>query len=201
MRSVGVQVLIGLACLIGGCGKYGPPFPPEALAPSAVGDLMVSGSPAGVTLAWSAPEQNQRKRELQSIDGYTIMRRDAATDRANDGAFNVPAYSEIGTILDTHLAVQDELREKARAEGKPASRIKVDPALKRFSFVDPTPVQGTTYMYKVVPFNQGGVAGGVRDEYRVVFNGANSVVTRIVPGGLGALGDVDPFDVDDESPQ
>jgi hypothetical protein len=200
MQMIRAQVFIALVGLLGGCGKYGPPVPPEALAPSAVSGLAVSGSAEGVTLAWVAPELNQRKRELDSIDGYTVLRRDADADGNGtaEGDRGDRRFTELVTVPDTHLEVQRELREKARAEGTPTSRVKVDPALKRFTFIDRTPTAGAAYIYKVVPFNQGGVTGGVRDEYRVVFNGANSEVSRLMPGGLAALGEVDPFGSDEE---
>lgn len=192
MRIVGACLRAGFCLALVGCGKYGPPVPPESLAPAAVRELVITPATEGVTLQWTAPTQNQRRRELEDIDGYRIVRRTVA------GPGSVAATdSTLATIADTHLDVQADLRRQAAAEGRPTRRIKADPALSVFSYIDRTVTPGETYLYRVIPFNQGGVDGATGTEIRVAFNGAGSVVERLTPGGLAALGEPDPFDAED----
>ena len=50
----------------------------------------------------------------------------------------------------------------------------------KFTFTDATPVNGKTYVYQIVPQNQGGVEGQVGQIVKVVFQGEKSPVVMSV---------------------
>jgi hypothetical protein len=54
--------------------------------------------------------------------------------------------------------------------------VKAPAELLSFSYLDKNPKLGTTYIYQIVPKNQGGVDGQVGEVVRVVFQGAQSAV-------------------------
>lgn len=176
MKSIFTLLLILGLLTVNGCGKYGPPVPPEALSPRPVQALTVSASAQGVKFTWSAPDSDQRGEELKSLDGYNVYRSEidplaAPADR------NLADYQLIGTINDTHLAILQSLREQAIASGKPTRKIKVDSALKNFEFLDNKVGAKKVYLYKVVPFNQGSVEGQFNQFVKVLYNAEGSEIT------------------------
>ena len=186
------RVIVALAIFAAlGCGKYGRPVPPEALSPAEVRDLAVAAQLGGVALSWRAPNQDLRSKELTSIEGYKIR-------RASTGGDEPATVIDVGFVEDTHLAVQAELRAAAEAEGRASRRIKADPALSKFSFVDTTVESGRVYTYSIVPVNQGGTEGRVREALRVAFKGESSVVTRVPASGLAEAFAVQPPERDEE---
>ena len=179
MKRVRIAAVTALGLALVGCGKYGPPIPPEALSPAAVSELKASAAADSITLVWEAPERDRRKKELRSIEGYRVVR----TVVSADGTGKPPV--EVAFVEDTHIRVRDDLRARAEAEGRSARRVKADSTLSNFSVVDSAVESGTAYIYRVVPVNQGGVEGDVRHQIRVAFNGVDSRISK------SALADLD----------
>jgi hypothetical protein len=158
------------------CGRYGNPFPPEALAPQAVGNLSAKASETSIILAWTAPRNDLRGRELSTLDGYKIYRQQLSAEVTAEA---VPTRKRLepellAIIPDTHIAVRDELRVRAREEGKLARRVRVDPELVNFEYSDQDVLVGSLYKYTIVPFNQGRVEGLTREAVEVLFRGRQS---------------------------
>ena len=172
----GAQLSLTLCVLIAvqvvGCGRYKAPLPPEVLAPRGVNAFAVTGQPSGVLLSWKAPEVDRRGKELKSIEGYLIQRKQIVNrgDETSDDA----VFNDLGFIKDKHIEVREKLREQARAQGKIGRSIQAPEELISFSYIDKTAVQGATYLYQVVPQNQGRTEGLVTEVARVVFRGAQS---------------------------
>lgn len=165
---------------VAGCGKFGPPVPPEALAPSMVQQLEAAASTEGVRLAWRAPESDRRGKALKSLEGYRIYRRilNSAAEQPGENA-DAAQQELIATISDVHLEELERLREEARQSGKPARRVKVDPKFTTFIFADSAVQVGQVYTYSVVPFNQDGREGQPSRPVKVAFNGATSTVSEL----------------------
>jgi hypothetical protein len=182
LRTVLVSFLVSPLM---GCGKYGRPLPPEVFGPAEVTDLAARNEGAGLLLSWRAPSKDVRSRELKSIDGYRVVRATLSvggTGSAEPGqeqAKGAVSFEESAFIEDTHLAVLGKLRDAARAEGRNPRHVKGDPALTRFTFLDTTVKPGETYLYKVVPINQGGIEGLVREGVRVAFQRGESAVSAV----------------------
>lgn len=166
-----------VAILVAGCGKYGPPVPPEALGPAAVGDIAVTTDATSVSLSWKSPKSDIRSKELRSIDGYNVI-------RATLEGSGSPQFAPLAFIEDSHIRERDRLREEARAAGKPARRVDVPPSLTAFTYVDKTVTAGGRYMYRIVPVNQGGVLGATRESIRITFNGTASEIARVSAADL-----------------
>lgn len=164
-----------------GCGKYLPPLPPELLAPAPVDELQISADVQAVTFRWKAPERDERGESLKSINGYRIYRKDMAkaTDLINE---DIP-YNLIGTVEDLHLQELSKLREAAIAEGRPASKVRVEDELKQFTFSDNQVIPGQLYAYQIVPFNQGDVEGTPDKIIRVLYRGTTSEIALIDQAG------------------
>lgn len=159
-------VLLPLLVLVG-CGKFGPPLPPEVFSPKAVDGLSVSADDAGVKLSWNSPDRDVRGDELRSLDGYLVQRREISAEEDTD-------FETLETLPDVHLAALKEAREELRAKGLPTRRAKVSSDLTTFEYLDTLAEHGKNYLYKVVPTNQGGVEGEVLLFARVSFAGAAS---------------------------
>ena len=170
-------LVFALGFLMSGCGRYKPPLPPEMFAPKAVDALSVTASESGVIFSWTAPDEDRRGKELKFIDGYAIQRKTIAEkgDETNPKIH----FATIGFVADRHVKVREELRAAARAEGKIGRAIESPAEYTKFSFVDGTPKAATTYMYQVVPQNQGGTDGVVREVARVTFKGAASDIAMV----------------------
>ncbi|MGI6524102.1 MAG: hypothetical protein ACOX2O_02255 [Bdellovibrionota bacterium] len=176
-KMIARNTLCSLLLLNVACGRYGDPQPPEFFAPQGVNNLQVTADLNGVLLKWEAPEQDRRGEALKSIDGYFVNRR--IISKASDLLDPDIEDEVLGTVLDTHLQVLKDLRQKAIEEGKISRKVSVDEALKRFSYVDSTVKPGVTYLYSIVPFNQGRTEGLVPLKAKVLFRGDSSVVTMI----------------------
>ncbi len=157
-----------------GCGKYLPPIPPEMVAPKAVEALEASTTAEQVSLKWTSPEQDRRGKELQAIDGYTVQRKEIAA-RGDETNPNVE-FVDLGFVKDSHVQVRERLRKEAREQGKIGRTVKAPAELTQFAFADSKVQNGKTYLYQVVPQNQGGVDGVVNQVVRVVFKGQESNV-------------------------
>ena len=174
-----------LLCSLVGCGKYGRPLPPEVFGPAEVTDLAARNEGAGLLLSWRAPSKDVRSRELKSIDGYRVVRAAlpvgdiGSADPGQEQAKGAVSFGQSAFIEDTHLTVLGKLRDAARAEGRNPRHVKGDPALTRFTFIDTTVKPGETYLYKVVPVNQGGIEGLVREGVRVTFQRGESTISSV----------------------
>jgi hypothetical protein len=157
-----------------GCGRYMPPIPPESLAPKAAQGLVVTPSEQGVQFAWMAADQDRRGKELKSADGFSIERKEIV--HRGDETDPAVEFEELAFLKDTHVEKREDLRRSARDQGKIGRTVKAPAELLSFSYLDKTPRLGTTYIYQIVPKNQGGVKGQVGEVVRVVFQGAQSAV-------------------------
>jgi hypothetical protein len=170
-------LVFALGFVMSGCGRYKPPLPPEMFAPKAVDALSVTASEAGVVFSWTAPDEDRRGKELKFIDGYAIQRKTIA--EKGDETNPKVRFETIGFIRDQHVQMREELRAAARAEGKIGRTIESPDEYTKFSFVDASAQRATTYMYQVVPQNQGGADGVVREVARITFKGAASDIAMV----------------------
>ena len=88
-------------CFLVGCGRYAPPLAPEALAPHAVEDLQTTAKSEGVYFAWTASRHDVRGRDLKSIDGYRIYRKEIFNK--SDVIDPNVEYLLVTTIQDRHV--------------------------------------------------------------------------------------------------
>jgi len=149
--------VIAILCLVG-CGRYGPPLAPEVLAPQAVSDLQTTAQVDGIHFAWSASNHDVRGRDLKSIDGYRIYRKEIV--KKSDVVDPDVEYKLLTTIEDKHVIDLKKKQEGAKKEGKISRRVKADPTLTKFDYLDSDLQPEHTYVYKILPINQGGVEGG-----------------------------------------
>ncbi len=162
------------------CGRAGPTRPPEEFAPREVEMLQVSGSVEGVKFSWLSPSGDRRGKRLESLEGYSVRRAAVPPPEAGRESDILDLdFEELAAIEDKSVATREQLREAARAEGKPARKIKVDKALSEFSFTDQTARPGLVYLYKIVPLNQGGVEGESKNLVRVVYRGEASEISLV----------------------
>ncbi len=157
------------------CGKYAPPIPPELLSPRSVESLEATADVEGVMFRWRSPETDLRSEELKTMDGYRIYRKELVKPAAVVDE-EIP-FDLIGGIPDTHVLIRDNLREEARKTGKPSHRVTVDSSLTKFEFRDTQAQSGATYLYKIVPYNQGDVEGETANLVKVAFRGDASHIS------------------------
>jgi hypothetical protein len=185
----GVQ-LAGVMLLLPGCGRYGDPLPPQYFSPKAVGQLEVTADLRGVNFKWNAPSASQNGKELKSMNGYYVERKEILR-RADIVDARVP-YERLDELEDTHVEVLKDMREEARKAGQVGRKVKVDQSLVKFGYSDTTVQPGHTYTYRIVPFNQGGVEGEVLKIVKVVFRGQSSEISLLdQPAVGGDLGQAD----------
>lgn len=166
-----------LAAAVCACGRMGMPLPPEDLSPQAVQDLTVVPGLEGVEFQWRAPQRDQRGRPLTEIDGYQIYRKSIA--RRSDILDPAVEFALVASIPDTHLEVLDELREQAKREGRISRKESVPEEITRFRFTDRALKPGQSYVYKIVPINQGGAEGEVLSLIKVDFRGETSEISLL----------------------
>ena len=170
--------LIASVCfLITGCGKYGPPLPPEAFSPQPVKYLQAVSTLQGIQFSWLAPDDDLRGKELKSINGYRVYRKELKQD--SDILDKEIEFEEIASVADDHINIRDQLREAAKQAGKPARRIKAPAESKQFSFIDSQLIPGSRYLYKIVPVNQGTVEGSVDQYIEILFRGESSIIKSL----------------------
>lgn len=172
-----VRIVILITFVLSGCGRYAVPLAPELLAPAAVEALQVQAKERSVLFAWRAVDVDQRKRELKSSDGFRIMRKNiqAEGDESNPDQ----PFIEVGFLPDAHVAIRESLRKVARAEGKIGRRVEAPSELMDFVFEDSMVESGKTYLYQIVPINQGSVKGQVAEYVRLKFDGLESKIFTI----------------------
>lgn len=111
------------------------------------------------------------------MSGYKIYRLDFTGEK--DLTAPKHEYVLVGEVEDKHVLERDRLREELRAKNIPSHRAKVDDSLKRFEFLDTAVEPGRTYLYQIVPVNQGDVEGDFDRFVKVTFKGDSSDVTLI----------------------
>ena len=127
--------------------------------------------------ALTAPDEDRRGKELTSIDGYAIQRKVIA--QKGDETNPRVRFETIGFVRDQHVVMRESLRKEARAQGKIGRTIESPEEFTKFTFVDTTAKPSTTYMYQVVPRNQGGTDGAVKEVARVTFKGSASDIAMV----------------------
>lgn len=177
-----VVVLSGVLLLLSACGRMEPPLPPEMFSPRAVKSLEAYATLDGVTFKWIAPDDDLQGEELESLHGYYIFRKEITKD--SDVLNSEIEFEKLAVVEDTHIVIREEMREQARAEGKPARRIKAKPELKKFEYTDSTAKPGASYVYMIVPYNQDDVKGKVRQYVRVLFRGDASRLVIVDDPGI-----------------
>lgn len=165
---------LGLSILATGCGKYLPPLAPEALAPKQVEALDVQAVPGAVNFSWDVSDKDRRGKELESIDGYAVQRKEIA--KRGDETNPEIEFTDVGFVKDTHVEVRERLRQEARAQGKIGRTVKPPEELMHLTFSDTSVENGKTYIYQVVPISGGDVEGVIAQVVKVVYKGAESDV-------------------------
>lgn len=155
-----------------GCGRFAPPFPPEKVAPQAVNELTAVGTEKGILFKWTTPESDRRDKPLRFIDGFSVHRKDILTNKdvTND---DIP-FTLLAEIPDKAIEDRERRKEEAKNIGAISRRVKLDPLLSAHEYEDVTVETGKSYIYKIVPTNQGGVEGEVRQFVSVTFRGLTS---------------------------
>ena len=141
-----VAVLILTGSLIGGCGKKGPPVPPQRYRPAAVTDLSYELTDGRVEIHWTIPGYIDQERTR--IIGCTVYRANRALADAD--------------CIDCRLSFQSAGYVAAQKDASSQTRQQ------RLRFGDNlTP--GFEYAYRVVCSTAAGVSGKesniVRFEY------------------------------------
>jgi hypothetical protein len=160
-----------------GCGKYAPPIVPELTAPSAVEELEVAPQVASVLLSWTASDSDVRGKELRMSESIIVERATVDTEQIEPDVDY--EFRTLVTLKDSHVSERDQLRKDARGQGKIGRRIEAPRSSMTFSYEDSEVQRDAVYVYQVVPLNQGGVRGEVREQVKVVFQGLESSVTRL----------------------
>lgn len=170
---IATLVVLGVAA----CGRYRAPLPPELLAPNGIADFVVQPTEKAIAFAWTAADIDRRGKELKSAEGFLVERKElvARGDETDPSVL----FEKIGFLPDKHVQVREKLREEARAAGKIGRTVKSPDEYTKFTFTDSTPVQGKTYLYQIVPVNQGGTRGKVTQLAKVVFQGTQSAVVMV----------------------
>lgn len=177
LRSGRLPYVFCIVVLFVGCGRYAPPISPEFIAPSPVENLAVTADEQSVSFAWIASDRDQRGKELTESGLFRIER--AALDEDQSVSDIQDDFVVVGMVDDKHVEIRDALRSAARKEGKIGRRIEAPAESMNFSYKDTALESDTVYVYQIVPVNQGGVRGGVREYIKVIFKGGESVITRI----------------------
>jgi hypothetical protein len=175
----GLEKALSLVCAVAlislsACGRYRAPLAPEELAPAAIESLVVTTTDKSVVLTWIASDKDRRGKELKSAEGFSIERKELV--HRGDETDPTVEFEELGFLKDTHVEAREKLREEARTAGKIGRTVKAPEEKMKFTFTDSTPVNGKTYVYQIMPQNQGGVEGQVGQVVKVVFQGAKSTV-------------------------
>lgn len=174
---VRAMMLCLLINAVSACGRFNAPIPPELVAPEAVNSLTVEPLADGVAFTWRASDQDQRGKELKFIDGYRVNRKEVV-QRGDETDPDVK-FDEVAFLPDTHVVLRDELRKEARAKGQLGRRAKPTEDTMKFAFKDTEVSSGKTYVYQIVPINQGGVKGEVKQLIKVYFSGDKSEISII----------------------
>jgi len=174
---VRVGIVLVLCVSIASCGRYGPPRPPEAFAPKAVNELLVTPTSDKLTFQWKSPDKDLRDKELKSLDGYYVMK---ANEKDVKESFELDkSLVKIGEIEDRNIEERDKLRKEAREKGEISRRVNIASEKKIFTFDDKDLSAGQTYLYRIIPFNQGDEKGKPSSIVKVLFKGEQSDIMML----------------------
>ena len=171
------RALLLSVILITACGKYLPPIEPEETAPAPLTFATQRLENGTLYLTWNAPTKQLRGKELKLLDGYLVYRKEILNDPRLP--YDDIAYELLATIPDSSIAAREEARKAAREEGKIGRRIMVPDDKKTVQYSDNSIVDGKTYLYKVVPYNQGDVEGDADQLVRLRYFGDKSEIALI----------------------
>lgn len=184
-----LYLILSLSLFIVGCGRFGPPLAPEQFAAKQLSSVEVRADAQAINFNWRSPEQDNRGKELKSLDGYKIYRLllNPELNGSEIDPSRLSDYELLGEVPDLSVKTRDELRAKARLEGRSVKAVNVDPSLKSFSFVDRAIEPGKVYAYRFVPFNQGSVESEVDKVLRIDFRGTNSQISVLTLSQLAYI--------------
>lgn len=129
-------LLIGIALLLGACGKRGPLVAPEALVPASINDLRIEQKGNRFLVCWSRPGKEEWGGPLESLAGFRVFRRDVLPpDQDCEACPNI--YRSIKLVDPEYL--EDVLQFGSH-----------------YCFFDGDLLDGKTYQYKVVSFEKDG---------------------------------------------
>lgn len=151
-------ILMLLICFGFGCGKKGPPKPPENFAPAVVMFFSADGVVDGVNLSWQEPESKANGEDLDDLVGFVVMKR---------------AHLKDGKSRYRKLA---EIPAKKPAD----SNKQTDETVKlSYRVLDREVEPGKRYEYYVTAYNEDSVEGVWSPVLRVTFVGESSIVENV----------------------
>lgn len=172
-----------------GCGRYGPPVPPTALAPEKPKSASVRVEANTVIISWANPSQDRRGKSLISLENVNVYRR------------QLPSVLQLSdsSPTDWELVKQElvsNFEAKASKGGAPGPLgvVAATPASKSsnqggnlIEYRDTVSSGDGVYQYILQASNQGGVQGDASDIFQVSFfkNGASEVV--VIPNAKNKL--------------
>lgn len=145
-------ILLIILLFAAGCGRKGPPKPPEEIAPQAVRFLEVQPSERGVKLRFQAPLKTVGGDEIIGLKLFTIGRRSLGKDASE----RFLSIAELEFDVTIH-----------------------NPKSQWFEYEDKTIVTGGQYEYVVVASDDSGYVSKSPYILRVTFLGANSVIENL----------------------
>jgi predicted small lipoprotein YifL len=137
---------IGIALLLTACGKRGPLVAPEALVPAAINDLQVEQKGNRFLVCWSRPGKEEWGGPRENLAGFRVLRRDVLPpDQDCEECPN--AYRQVKLVDPEYLG--DVLQFGSR-----------------YCLFDSELLNGKTYQYKVVSFQQDGATSKSSNKVR-----------------------------------
>ena len=173
MKKTFLILILSLAA----CGRYVQPLVPEVLAPKAPRALDVKGVENGVSFTWASPNEDRRGKELKDMEGYDVYRKEIK-ERGDETDPDVE-FIKLTFIPDSSVEVRERMRQEARDAGRVGRRLQAPDSFTRFAYLDKDVLQGSTYLYKIVPTNQGGVEGAIGDYIKVIYSKDKSEITHL----------------------
>lgn len=170
----GLFFILALLLCQFGCGKFGPALPPESFSAQPVKELIVNGEIDGIHFSWKSPEDDLHGERLKSLDEYKIYRKEII--KSSDVLDSELEFELLGTVPDNAITDLELRRKQALDAGQSARKVRIDPEFISHEFIDTTVEPGSTYLYKIVGVNQGGVEGRPAPLVRVAFKGQASVI-------------------------
>jgi len=168
-----------------GCGKMGPPFPPERLNPEPVKFVSATADESGVSLTWLAPRNDELGRPLKVLNVYRVYRRLAAltpTDGAEKSLSDELSddFKLVGEVKDVTMQRFTEAQALALSQGKPLKRVTLSDEDRFVVYKDSSVKLGGVYVYYIVPVNQTRFEGRYLEFIKVIFTGSNNSSIEVV---------------------
>jgi predicted small lipoprotein YifL len=111
-----------------GCGRKGPPRPPEDVLPAAIADLAASSVDEGIQLSWTRPTTYTDGSRMLDLGGFVVLR-----------FIGGDSASPPQAIADLPVTDRDRFRQ-----------------IKRFRYLDVDTIVGGEYGYEVVSYTLDG---------------------------------------------